>query len=548
MNPFSSILRLSLLTIVALFSIAGCTVMIPATVQMQDAAGSSVNNMVVVEDLGVGFDYIHLDPEDMARNSVVNRGVRPRVFEFVVDPNPNHTIDIPVLGNQPPTRRNRVLGVDSETNPRFEWVDEARLVYSARDFQKAYQTSFSASGGAPITAAFSASASYGQVQQTTSSNNKMYVYKDGIFRGHIMELDPYYRHSFTESFQQAVADLDKGLQDTANYGHFIRNWGTHFSSQVTIGAKCSYRETITKEFASRNFQDNQQFQAEMSARMGVYEASFEGGTDRSSSESNEEATETANVRFISYGGSGAGTTSFSAWSDAAVVNSTLIDVELVSYLELFSSEYFPADTAIQIKHRMLEEALERYDNDQVAKINISESDTAAFFKDELITFKVEINTLICIKSKEWEDTKRRWRSQYWGDLSFELLDSDYRQRSQPILIFSRKLDGKYSGEDKEKNDDDYPLRLATGEAYELNAVKYYSVNLSEMDDVSISVTGQLKEMQNFGYQEFPILRKMGVENTVPLKSVDTPTEQTVNLKSTSNEDELKFTIRVSRVN
>lgn len=145
---------------ISLLMLSGCALTIPATVQMHGSA-SEVNNMVVVEDLGVGYDYIHLDPEDMASSSVQQRGVRPRVFAFEADPNPFHTIDIPLLDNKSPVRRNSVLGVDAETNPRFDWSDNTRFVYNARDFQNAYSTAFTAGGAAPVGAAFSASASYG---------------------------------------------------------------------------------------------------------------------------------------------------------------------------------------------------------------------------------------------------------------------------------------------------------------------------------------------------------------------------------------------------
>ncbi|MFQ5641226.1 MAG: MAC/perforin domain-containing protein [bacterium] len=380
---FSTEFILSFLTVI----LAGCTLTVRGKyIPDENDTKQQTNNMVDAEDLGVGFDRIYMDPADLSINSVQGRHVRPRVFEFKPDPNPFHTIDIPRLGSnsEGPVRRNMVLGVEAETNPRFEWAEEASFIYSSNDYRNLHESSFSGSAGVEGIASFSGSASFKNVQESTRESQNMYVYKDGVFRGHTLALAQDYPHELTADFKRAVGQLS----DPASYDHFILNWGTHYSQRATMGAKCGYRLTFNHQTAGRTSENSRSFSASVSAGIKQLEFGFGASDTRETISKTKESTKASEIKFVSYGGSGAGTSDFGTWSEHATLNSTLIDVYLMPYTELLNSRYFPSDPLINQKRQNLADAYVNYYENFPFEAMVG--DSALFHHTEAAKFKVEL--------------------------------------------------------------------------------------------------------------------------------------------------------------
>lgn len=359
----------NLIVIGALFVLSGCTITImhqfeqpPVVINnyYQGSGGDSPqlfpeNNTLSTSDLGVGYDIIRTDPEYWSKNSVEGVGVRPRVFEFSPNPDPNATIDLPKL-NREAIRRRMPLGVNAETNSEFKWEEEMKYISSASDFQRSYGSSFSAGGGA-MGVAFSASAAFNNTQAKTSEEQKKIAYKNGAFRGLQMEIDFNTPQQLTSQFKDAINELGT---DPKEYDEFIKNWGTHFTKVVTIGAKCAYQLEFSKEDLSTRYESDKAFDVSVSGSMAGVSVEASAGYSDSKKEGIRNSTGAENIRFVSYGGSGAGINDFPKWTEHAVENPTLIDAYLESYETLFTKDYFSEDPLITTKKTLFQDALKRY--------------------------------------------------------------------------------------------------------------------------------------------------------------------------------------------
>jgi len=351
-KPLSIKIHNAVLLIVGLFIFASCTIKVMHYYpEGQGIAGEDIfDKMISTQDLGVGYDLVWADPEDWAKNSVQGAGVRPKVFEFQPDLNSGRVIDIPQLEG-PATRKILPKGVFAETNARFKWSDEMRFVYSATDFRDDYSGSFSASGGASV-ASFTASAAFSKTDASTTEEKKSFAYKDGAFRGLKMEIEPSFAHEFTPQFQKAVRQLD-----STNAADFIKAWGTHYSQEVTIGARCAYRFEHSYLERSAVAGNSVDFELSVEGGVGALEVGVGASYGQSTMSSVKTATGTQNIDFVSYGGSGAGIDDFGTWSNHAVNNPTVVDVYLESYEALLNARNFPNDPLIVRKRNWLNKAL-----------------------------------------------------------------------------------------------------------------------------------------------------------------------------------------------
>ena len=301
-------------------------------------------NTLSTGDLGLGYDIVWADPEVWAKNSVTSVNVRPRVFEFVPDPNPNHTIDLNKL-NRDATRKRKPLGVNAEANSEFSWDESMKFVSNSSDFQESHGGSFSAGGGA-MGVAFSASASFKSAEQKTTADQKTIANKYGFYKGLKLEMDLNAQHQLTSQFKHAVHCL--GL-DPTGYDAFIDQWGTHFNSVAIIGAKCAYHLEFKKSDMASGFSSEESFEAGVSGTVAGITAEASAGYDQSRMSQVKESTGAESISFISYGGSGAGVNDYPKWTEHAVENPTLIDLYLMSYDTLFSKKFFPDDALITKK-------------------------------------------------------------------------------------------------------------------------------------------------------------------------------------------------------
>lgn len=390
----------------------------------------SNKDMLEVDYLGVGYDAVRVDPENLAKNSVNNKSLAPPpVFAFTPSQNNFFTV-IKARGDGKGGEEVRVvpIGVIARAGERsFLWSNKARWAMNASEFQHSFSHSYSGNVGIPDLASVKLSASFEDVQSVTSSSEAAYVYKDGSYSGHVLKLDltaagP---KMLSETFNKAVAAL--GTNDPLQYDAFIQSWGTHFSLENTMGAKCFFRFTLTKSGYSNSNKSKKAFEEGVELSVGE----IQGGIG--AKQADEQATKAENEMsaqqtvFKSFGGSGV-SENFGVWSKDAQHNPTIIDVRLTSYLELFNQNFFPGDSQIKAKYNLLDAALKRYylKNKYTETVN-----PADFYKLEPQNFTVSVKRLYVKQGNKDNSFEERL---YGGILKLGVYDAFGNEKNSKLFM------------------------------------------------------------------------------------------------------------------
>lgn len=380
--------------------------------------------MLEVDHLGVGYDAVRVDPENLAENSVGNGSLSPpQVFEYV--PSKDNFFTITYSRDKGKEEKVVPVGVIARQGERsFLWSNEARWARNASQYQSSFAHSYSGNIGVPGIASVSLSASFEDVKEVTKSSESSYVYKDGSFRGHILLLDMNTANPemLSTPFKNAVAAL--GTEDASRYDAFIQNWGTHFSTENTMGAECYYRFTLTKSGYSTSEKSKKEFE------QGVEVSLAKIGGGIGASQADEKASVAQNDMsaqesiFRSFGGSGE-SDNFSEWSKDAQYNPTVIDVRLASYLELFNKDFFPKDAQIGRKYQMLDAALSRYYGKNRHTETVNPDD---FYKSEPRSYTVTVKRLY-VKKGVNEDERH-----YGGILHLGVFDKLGNEKKKLLFM------------------------------------------------------------------------------------------------------------------
>lgn len=435
------------------------------------------SEMIPVGQLGVGFDAVYTDPENFTQNSVKNGSYTPpRVFELT--PDANKAINLSKSSNLE-VKKYLPVGVRGDELGIFKNNEKSGWIKSAEEFQNSYGNSFGGSVGLPGIASFSGSAAFNNVEATTSNNENIYITRDWSYQGHRLSLNMNYPHKLSAEFRNDVSRLGS---DINQYTRFITKWGTHFSSENLVGAKCSYRFKYSKSaYGSRN-ESESEFRVGVEGQVQAIELGLEYGHSSGQISDIKEEIGEQNVEFISYGASGK--QNYGEWADDAKHTRITIDVKLRSYLELFNSGWFPNDTGINNKRSMLQQALTQYFNRHGSK-SITNGDN--FFKRQPKTFKVELTEL---HVKRGHDLETR---HYGGELYIGLYDQYKRQlKSSKFMNLNGDnwLDwGKWKGN---------TLNLKGGQRYPYSVSFTQTLQPDQIAGAFVTITGSMTETWHWG--------------------------------------------------
>ena len=395
-------------------------------------------NMVESAFLGTAYDLVFTDPENLTANSVQNKRQRaPQVFVFT--PDSSRFISINLLDRE--YNRNLPKGVSGNPLAGFHWSSDSRWTRTAREYQNSFGFSISGGGGVSDVAAFTGSVKFKTLQSSMSNNERIYLNQDGYYEGHLLSIDKKYKHELHSDFKSAIADLPT-VYDPIVYRTFINNWGTHYSSEATFGAKCTYRFTFTKDQYASGFETESSFG--LKAEGGAKAVKFEIGTeiDNATKQKIQEESGAQNIEFISHGGSGQ--KDFGAWSKDATANRVPIKVTFSPYQELLTSVYFPEMQAniLQQKRANLERAITQYLNDN--KITGSD-DYKGFFDNSPVKFRatilqMEITKVSPTNEKDFFPVPDK-SNEIYGYVGIAAFDESGNQLSNPTTLFN--LDEKH---------------------------------------------------------------------------------------------------------
>lgn len=451
---------------------------------------SGENNTLSTSDLGVGYDITRADPYVWSRNSVSGVAVRPKVFTFLPDPDPDQTVDLGKL-NRDATRRRKPLGVNVDASPEFSWEEGMDFVYDASDFQTSNGGHVSAGGGA-MGVAFSASASYKSAQQKTAVEEKTVASKNGAYKALKMEIDFSVPQQFTKQFRDAVQHLG---QNPLTYDTFIYNWGTHFSRVATVGANCAYRMEFKNSEMSKNYTSEESFEAGVKGSMAGVSVEAGAGYVQKNETAIKKSTGAESITFVSYGGSGAGINDYTLWTEHAVENPTLIDVYLTPYDSIFTKAFFPKDPLILTKQDLFRKALLRYYNKANSDIKSHKKATPISWQQPSPqTFKVILNYLKATKAGNGTEDRL-----YAGVVALGVYDKLGKQ-----LKFGNVINFSGPG---------VFLKLKKDQVHNYTLVYEYEVQPDQLEGIFVTITGQMT--QNWG-----AANSMGNKIAVQQKSTD----------------------------
>lgn len=513
--------------------VSGCAITVKHKYIQPTNDDAKESNLLSTGDLGLGYDIVWADPEVWATNSVTGVNVRPRVFEFVPDPNPHHTIDLNKL-DRDATRMRKPLGVNAEANSEFSWDETMKFISNSSEYQASHGGSFSAEGGA-MGVAFSASASFKSVEEKTTAEQKTIANKYGFYKGLKLEMDLSAPHQLSSKFKHAVHSL--GL-DPAGYDAFIEMWGTHFNSVAIIGAKCAYHLEFKKSEMASGFSSEENFKAGVSGTVAGITAGASAGYDQSRMSQVQESTGAESISFVSYGGSGAGINDYPKWTEHAVENPTLIDAYLMSYEALFSKNFFPNDTLIAKKKELFISARERY-------YNISKDSLAARIKTRKLPvpgkldfvkepeFEVELRKLFWKTAPEAVEFDFQTTRLCWGSLQILLVDDEDKINGttmREVIIFQ---DEKAKAAWLLPTQEFYFQNLvkADPQYIPLWGVRKFKLPVAEVSRYKVSLTGRLF-IDWHGDNQLTYLERGDEENSVSLANmkVGKPVKKVVEMK------------------
>lgn len=446
-------------------------------VQPESGSTPHQSEMIPVGQLGVGYDAVYTDPENFTQNSVRNGSYTPpRVFELT--PDANRAINLSKSSNLE-VKKYLPVGVRGDELGIFKNNEKSEWIKSAEEFQNSYGNSFGGSVGLPGIASFSGSAAFENVETTTSNNENIYISRDWSYQGHRLSLNMNYPHKLSAEFKNDVSRLGN---DINQYTRFIKKWGTHFSAENLVGAKCSYRFKFSKSaYGSRNESANE-FKVGVEGQVQAIELGLEYGHSSGQISDIKEEIGEQNVEFISYGASGK--QNYAAWADDAKHTRITIDVKLKSYLELFNNGWFSNDAGIANKRSMLQQALTEYFKQHASR---STTNGDNFFNRQPRTYKVDLMELHVRRGHGLETRE------YGGILYLGMYNKDNRAiKSSKFMNLNGDmwLDwGKWKGN---------TLNLKEGQRYPYSVSFTQTLQPDQVAGASVTITGSMTESWIWG--------------------------------------------------
>lgn len=244
------------------------------------------------------------------------------------------------------------------------YVSETQVVSSSFELQSSSKRDVSVDVGLPGVFEFSASNSVSEMQSITSTRKWSYGYSKAYRELHIVQVDllnPKPELTLTTAFLNAVAALPVGDDDSesvmAKYTNFIREFGTHFTTNVTLGgfAYQRTRGTTSRYLQSRESEEDFKIKASAVIKEVSAGVSVDNASKSSTSTDQSDDLERDEVKFI--GGIGSVTGITDEWLASLETQPAITKANLEELSELFDPKFFPNDAQIEDKAALLDLAV-----------------------------------------------------------------------------------------------------------------------------------------------------------------------------------------------
>jgi hypothetical protein len=294
--------------------------------------------------LGRTYDAIKLDPLRLPDTST-----EQNVFDFTGSDGEHiengFTLPAGVTYSAP-----NITGYETETH----------VVSSAYDLQVSSKLDVEIDVGVPGVFEFSGSTSFSTTQKSTETRKYTYGYTRAYRELHIVHVDllqPNPPYTFTKVFRDSVAALpvDDNPDARDKYTKFIEDFGTHFTTRVTLGGLALQQ---TRGSASRFLQSSEAeeaFKAKAGAVIEEVSAGVSVANATQSQQSSDQSDELQREDVTLLGGKGL--TIDKDWVDSLDADPAIIKASFEILTELFDKKFFPNDDQIEDKATYLDLAI-----------------------------------------------------------------------------------------------------------------------------------------------------------------------------------------------
>lgn len=304
--------------------------------QQDEASGSeglekrSMQRMNNIGYLMKGYNLIQGNPMDPDQ---LDPGFASKIFETTYEQN-KKTSD---------QRWNIPDNIEIVAKPTCSSSYSSETLSTQSDYQKSLQAKVAVSGSASyglVEASFSASTEYTKTSSVLKSNTKTIIKTEAtcaVYEGKNQNgIPPKFTDNFVESVKQTLKSKD--------YSMFLDDFGTHFISKVTMGARYAKLQELSKEKQEKMQEEgiDVQLTASVSAE-GTGSLSVDASVKVSDKQTEKFEKAVENVKIVSIGSSPPKDGNTETWVADTIADSTRIlpiSYSLRSIVHLFKPQYF----------------------------------------------------------------------------------------------------------------------------------------------------------------------------------------------------------------
>lgn len=309
---------------------------------------SDLKTISGLENLGRCVDLVYLDPLDIVTSC---KNVRAIFFKGGSDTYPQGGYEVP-------------KGVETGQPFKLRVAGGEDVMSNSYDFTHSFENSISIEGGFEGFE-FSASQSVKNVQKQSEKRDEVFTYVFANSAIHIAGLVLDGVQSQYLSLNSDIKDRVKNLpvrEGDKAYSDFIRDFGTHFLSQVALGGMAWSRVSCKKQAQSSSSEYEETFKTGATAEIESFKAGYSKSDSRSRVAEQDRKLGITRSQLNFVGGTGDVTEISSSWVESLDEKSVPIyeGLKLTRLSTLLTAKYFADGSDIAQKRELLDKATTAY--------------------------------------------------------------------------------------------------------------------------------------------------------------------------------------------
>ena len=308
----------------------------------------------------MSYDIFYLAPEEIDLGKNEGGGSMKQIFAELADTD----VDWHRFDGDYATKRH----FSFNTKDQGSGNEITTSVYTKHKYKESFSLGIGISAGIPGIGSLSRNLGYSSSTSTQRARNEVYSYrrKDHLsYRIDLVEGEVALHKNFKEAVKMLgtplslVSDTNQAKLDPsyAAYENFIREWGTHYPTQVSYGGYYLGYSIKTMEQVIEEKSKGWKYDEEVNVQFKKVEAGRKTSIENDTEESFERKSTNSSSGYMYKGGSG-GFGSWSVGDDVQPIGLQLKRLDTLLRPELFKGEI--SEEELALKQNMLEKALAAY--------------------------------------------------------------------------------------------------------------------------------------------------------------------------------------------